>query len=289
MCSIGKLAELACLWEATIPKPGNVHPDASFVDMSYADFIASAAAIRPVFDRAQSEPLGTTIEDAIRATQEHVGKNTNLGIVLLLAPLAKLEKINVETATDRTELQQSIAKTLQKTTVDDAKRTYSAIRLAQPGGLGDAPSEDVKRQPNSTLLEAMSLATERDRIARQYAEAFRDVIETGLVCFSSAWRSYGDLAVAVQKCFLEFLAIFSDSLILRKCGAAIANEASRRANKILHHGWPQSTRSIDEWKKLDAWLREDGHTRNPGTSADLTAAVLFLALRGGIIPATIRL
>jgi triphosphoribosyl-dephospho-CoA synthase len=74
-----------------------------------------------------------------------------------------------------------------------------------------------------------------------------------------------------------------DSLIARKCGRAVAEEAARRARQVLQTEWQQS-RSWEALAALDAWLRADGRRRNPGTTADVLTASLFVALRQGAIP-----
>jgi triphosphoribosyl-dephospho-CoA synthase len=73
---------------------------------------------------------------------------------------------------------------------------------------------------------------------------------------------------------LVTLANRPDSLIARKRGEAVAVEASRRAAEVLAGG---------EIAGFDAWLRGDGHARNPGATADLVAAALFVALLDGTI------
>jgi triphosphoribosyl-dephospho-CoA synthase len=80
------------------------------------------------------------------------------------------------------------------------------------------------------------------------------------------------------------LAEYPDSLIARKCGSEIAAEASCRAAKALtlRHTFDMAYRS--ELAEFDAWLRADGHRRNPGTTADLVAATLFVAEIDGFRP-----
>src|SRR5438128_9084707 len=80
--------QLACIWEATARKPGNVHRFRDFADTTYLDFVHSAIAIAPVLGSATERCLGATVLEAIRATRSLTRTNTNLGIVLLLAPLA---------------------------------------------------------------------------------------------------------------------------------------------------------------------------------------------------------
>ena len=84
--SLGQLAQWACVAEVTAPKPGNVHLGASFADASWRDFVVSAIVIRPILDGANQLGVGATVFKSVKATRAAVGTNTNLGIVLLLAP-----------------------------------------------------------------------------------------------------------------------------------------------------------------------------------------------------------
>src|SRR5438552_2117088 len=87
-CTVrNRLIRTACLLEATARKAGNVHPRASFADLAYDDFVASADVAAPALSRAREIGVGRAVFAAIEATRNCVGKNTNLGIVLLLSPL----------------------------------------------------------------------------------------------------------------------------------------------------------------------------------------------------------
>src|SRR5674476_168938 len=135
---IAAAAQLACLLEASAPKPGNVSPGISFHDTRYEDFLASAAAIAPAFLDAGARPLGATILRAIEATRRWTTANTNLGIVLLLAPLARAAH-----SASPAPLRDRVRAVLASTTVADAESVYAASRLAHPGGLGDVPAQGV--------------------------------------------------------------------------------------------------------------------------------------------------
>src|SRR2546421_4731806 len=171
---VAAAAQLACLLEASAPKPGNVSPFASFRDATYEDFLASAAAIGPALLMAGERALGATIRAAVEATARWAPSNTNLGLVLLLAPLARAE-LRPGPGTLRARL----TGTLADTTVADARDAYVAIRSAAPGGLGRASEQDVAGTPTVTLREAIALARDRDAIAREYASDFETTFEIG--------------------------------------------------------------------------------------------------------------
>jgi triphosphoribosyl-dephospho-CoA synthase len=264
-------ADLACRWEAAAHKAGNVYPGRDFADVTFADFVRSAEAAAPEIGRAADRPLGETILAAVRATRAVVRTNTNLGIVLLLAPLAK--------ASEEVELRAGVREVLANTTVEDAARVYEAIRVAAPGGLGTAREQDVRAAPTLPLRDVMALAADRDLIARQYANAFANVFDLGVPALVDGFRRFGRVEPAVRHTQLVWLAHHPDSLILRKLGPAVAAEASRRARAVLDRGSVGTPEGRAAYGELDDWLRADGHARNPGTTADLLAACLFVALR----------
>ena len=262
----------ACELEVLSPKPGNVCPGQDFEDASADDFLKSAAAIAPVL--ASSQPtLGLSILKAVQATRNVVSHNTNLGIILLIAPLARVPE-------DRS-LIGDISDVLAGTTVEDSRLVYEAIRLASPGGLGNAESQDVSDLPTETLAACMQLAADRDLIARQYVTGFRDVLTTGVDLLKDAQQNVACPKTQVTTLALRLLSMFPDSLIQRRCGEAEAITVQGKAQEIIDAGWPDSTAGQSLYARFDHYLREDGHHRNPGTTADMVAAILFAAQREG--------
>lgn len=279
--SLGQCAALACLLEATAPKPGNVHRGADFEDMTYGDLLAGGLAIAPVIDTAGCRPVGQTVLHAVRATQHLVGKNTHLGTILLLAPLAAVPRPQ--------PLREGVRRVLAALQPDDARAVYEAIRAAHPGGLGAAPQHDVWGPPPEDLLHAMRLAAPRDLVARQYAEDFAQVLDVVVPELLRALRAGWPLLEGIVYAFLRMLSMFPDSLIARKCGLPIAQRASDQAAAVLAAGEPGSEPYARRLADLDFWLRSDGHRRNPGTTADLIAAGLFAVLRDGLLPLPLKL
>jgi len=265
----------ACVFEASARKAGNVHPEASFDDLTFRDFVLSAAEASTSLVDSRKKRLGESILQAIRATREVVPSNTNLGIVLLLAPLSKVK---------HDDLRVGPGEMLSKTTIKDSEHVFEAIRIASPGGLGEAKEQDVRDTPTLPLREIMALAADRDLIARQYANGFQDVFELGVPALLDGWNRFGDMEPAIQHCQLVWLANHPDSLIVRKRGIEVAQEASRQAAAILELGSVGTPAGLEAYAEFDRWLRADGHARNPGTTADLIAACLFVAFRERTIP-----
>jgi len=268
-------AQLACLIEASAPKPGNVSPGRPFADLSYEEFLASAAAIGGPLAGAGMRPLGATVRLAVEATARWTRSNSNLGIVLLLAPLARAALMEQRDA----DLRRTLQRVLEATTVDDARDVYAAIRRAAPGGLGRVDVEDVAEEPSRTLLDVMRLAAGRDDVAREYATVFDRTFLTGAPAIDRARRDGLSWDDAVVETFLTLLAAAPDTHIVRRAGAAMAAEVSEQARAVLSAGGARSAsgrRAIDD---MDRGLRARGI--NPGTTADLIGAAVFIALLGG--------
>jgi triphosphoribosyl-dephospho-CoA synthase len=265
--------ELACYWEATAPKVGNVHPGATFSDCSYEDFCQAARCVAPILagDGTTGEAMasvGERILGSIEATRKVTSANVNLGIVLLIAPLA--------VARDRGD----VGRVLSTIDSQQAAMVYRAIALAAPGGVKPAEVDskwDVTSSPESIdLIAAMRMARQRDRIALQYADDFLDFFENVVPLMASELAMKHQPDEAILRGQLKMLAQRPDSLIARKCGAEIAEEAQRQAVECFDdHG----NLCPPEVASLDHWLRSDGNRRNPGTTADLIAAAVYWLIR----------
>lgn len=272
---VAAAGQLACLLEVSAPKPGNVSPERHFHDTRYEDFLASAVAIGPALAGAGENPLGATIHSAVEATLRWTRSNTNLGIVLLLAPLARAA------LQDGVSLRERLRNVLAETTVTDAGEVYAAIRRARPGGLGEVKAEDVAEAPTVSLRDAMALAAERDTIAREYVTDFALTFEAGVPAVLAARReglAWTDTAV---EAFLALLDAAPDTHIARKLGITEAADISRWAREILRVGGTRSSEGRQALRKLDTKLRDQHNRWNPGTTADLTCAALFVVILEG--------
>ncbi len=271
--SLGHLATLACWIEATAPKAGNVHPSASFHNMTYRDFYESALAIGKVFDCAEFRTIGQLILESRLATMKVTEVNTNLGTTLLFGPIARAMVRSRSVSELDTENLRAALRELQPM---DAEQIYQAIRLANPGGLGQVPKLDIRDDAPADVMEAMSHAASRDWIAAEYVEVFPKTL--ALAEHFENDRSLGASwfqTVCRRQCWA--LAHWGDSLIIRRNG----RELDRQVRTLAMEAWsalPDEVRFEAAYRKLDAFLREDGHQRNPGTTADLLAGGLFIAL-----------
>jgi triphosphoribosyl-dephospho-CoA synthase len=297
---VGAAAQLACLLEVSAAKPGNVSPGRHFEDVRYEDFVASAVAIGRPMSLAASRPVGETILDAIQATSRWTNANTNLGIVLLVAPLARAAlqlRASFEPASSQLRagselapswlragseltdgLRSAVGDVIARTTVDDASQVYAAIRLASPGGLGTADDENVAGEPTRTLSEVMKLAADRDGIAREYATSFEVTFTVGCPALRAARRDGLDWEAAVVETYLTLLATAPDTHIRRRAGAELAAEVQRFARDAIGAGGVRSAEGRKAINQMDTAMRGPRNLANPGTTADITAASIFALL-----------
>ncbi|MFH6783960.1 MULTISPECIES: triphosphoribosyl-dephospho-CoA synthase [Methylobacterium] len=268
--AIEKAYLAACRAELAAIKPGNVHVHAAGHRMSVADFEASAELSAPWIAAAGAR-VGARVEAAVAATRAGIGQNTNLGIVLLCAPLA--------VAAERPgPLRAALASVLAGLDEADAAGVFAGIRLADPGGLGRAERHDVTAQaPPPPLLAAMAEAAGRDRIARAYVTGFEDLFGTGLPALAAARAAGLSEPWTTTAVHLAFLTGFPDSHLSRKFGPGIA-EAVRAQAEAAFRGLVPGEGARAALMAHDAALKAAGF--NPGTSADLTVATLFLDALG---------
>jgi triphosphoribosyl-dephospho-CoA synthase len=258
----------ACRDELEAPKPGNVHAFASGHRMTTAQFIDSAAAAAGPLC-ASGARVGARIRSAVEATLKAVGVNTNLGIVLLCAPLAAAAEL------EEPELRRALIRVLDDLDLRDADEAFAAIVQASPAGLGRVERHDVFAPAQVTLRQAMADAAGRDRVARQYATAFADVFDLGMALHAAAATRWSDPKWATLAVYLGFLSRFPDSHVVRKHGAGVAEDVRRTAMKFdtLLRSAQEPADLLGELLVWDAALKK--RSVNPGTSADLTVATLF--------------
>lgn len=261
----------ACTLDVEACKPGNVSRESPGHGMEAEDFLISAAVAAPCLTDA-GLGVGERVYRAIEATRQAVACNTNLGIVLLAAPL-------IHAAQHRQPgepLARRLQSTLARLSLEDAEWVYGAIRLAAPAGLGTVQSNDVHAPPAVTLLAAMHDAAHRDRIARQYASCYADIFQTGLPALRRGRSIWGNDARAGVLVYLNFLAEFVDSHVLRKYGLSTAEQVQHMARTCL-----QEVSALQDWPAVQAHLTALDNTLkaaaiNPGTSADLTVTTWLM-------------
>jgi len=262
--------QYACEVELQAFKPGNVSVYADGHDMTVEDFRVSAEqSAAPISNINYS--LGERIYYAVKATRDAVGCNTNLGIILLSAPLL----MAAQKAQTADELRVQLAEILANTTVTDAEWVFRAIALAAPGGLGESKQQDVAQKPEVTLTQAMQIASEKDRIALQFTTNYKDVFDFLVLRYNLAFNRWGDAGWSAVAVFSAMLAKYPDSHIERKYGnlhtRMVMDTMALVDDKLSEAGKPEQL--VDYLKIIDTKFKLAGI--NPGTTADLTVVTVL--------------
>ncbi len=280
---LSEIYQQACEVELQAFKPGNISVYADGHDMTVADFRVSAeVSAAPLCNPDYS--LGEKIFYAVKATREAVACNTNLGIILLCAPLIHAVGF---TRPDLT-LRKALSQVLNTTTLEDAEWVFRAITLASPGGLGRSAEQDVSEKPSVNLAEAMRLASARDRIALQYITGYQDIFDFAVLIYYNAMSKWGRQDWAAVSVYAGLLGQFPDSHIERKYGnqysEMLAGKMSQLSDELSKAESPEHTLPL--LYSMDQELKSRGV--NPGTMADMTVATVLTVLLEDVIKLSLR-
>jgi len=307
---VAECLQLALLLEvSTYPKPGNVHRTADFQETKYEHFLASAVAVAPHFEHAAGRGIliatkkinldevgiGKMIKNAVNSVDvwQH-GGNTLLGSIILLSPIAVAAGMTLANGAgfSLAELRKNVKVVVESSTPADAVDVYNAILIAKPGGLGRAPKFDVT-DPSSkqrildnrvTLLEVFKIASGYDSIASEWVNNYPITFDMGYPYFTQQLKEAEDINAATVHTFLKILSEVPDTLIARKAGSSKARAVSAEAKRVLEMGGLKTPPGRRLLWSFDKKLRDPKHELNPGTTADITAAVLAISILGGYRP-----
>ena len=288
---IAKLAQIASVLEVSgWPKPGNVHRTRNYDDMVFQDFVISGVVIGDTMEEVANQAkeiddlsnaeLGKYILQAVNETNKWIETNTNLGIMMMCIPIAASAAIS----NGFDEIQENVGRLMDATTVEDAVNLYDAINVADAGGMGDQEEFDVMsekakdelRANNQTMYDVLKISAGWDRLANELTSKMPVCFEIGYPTFSDFWKTCDDVDVINKASVLTFMTILSqvpDTLISRKYGNEIAEAVSRKAEGILK--FKDEDSFVEKLLEFDDYLYENKY--NPGTTADLTAASIFLS------------
>jgi len=303
---IARCLELAILLEASAPKPGNVSVADNFEKTTYTHFLASAVAAAPSFETAAQRGISvskgkigladvgvgrlikTCIAD-INAWQG--GGNTLLGAVILLSPMAVAAGMT-STIEDLQNLRKNLKLIIESTTPRDAVNMYTAIEIANPGGLGKAPNLDIN-DPDSvnrilddkiSLYEVFRIAEKYDTICSEWVNNYPITFDLAYPKLANKLQNKDDPNNATVQTFLEVLAKVPDTFIARKTGIEKSKEVSLKAKQILNLGGTETPLGKKSLNEFDRELRKSSNLLNPGTTADIIAAALALCVLNGYRP-----
>jgi len=306
---VSRCLELAILLEvSTYPKPGNVHRTADFLETRYEHFLASAVAVAPHFKHAAERGIevsegkfgpahvgiGKVIQEAVKSMSlwQH-GGNTLLGSIILLSPVAVAagmvlakEKFSIA------KLRENVRVVVESSTPMDAIDVYDAILIVKPSGLGKAPKLDVTDPASKqkilddqvTLFEVFKIASGYDSIASEWVNNYPVTFDLGYPYFIQQLEETKDINTATVHTFLKILSEVPDTFIARKVGLAKAKEISAGARQVLEKGGLATKSGRNLLLGFDKKLRDPAHELSPGTTADITGAVLAISILGGYRP-----
>lgn len=310
---ISAAAQLAMILEVSgYPKPGNVHRLQNFEDVRFEHFLASAIAMGATLKEAAARGImagrdkilisevgvGRYIDRCIQDSNEwHHGGNTWLGAVMLLVPLAVGAGLSgaKQGAIKLKPLQLAVRRVIKATTMKDTVQLYRAIRRAEAGGLvkvEDSPAPDIN-SPNYVVeikagklspYDVMKICSRWDTICREWATGLKITFEIGYPALMRFYNKTHDINVATVHTFLTILAATPDTLVARKQGMKKARRISANAKDVLAKGGlltEEGRRAVEE---MDLNLKTHKNRLNPGTTADLTASSLMVAVLCGLRP-----
>jgi len=288
--NIAQALQIACLLEAAAKKPGNISPGNSFDDLNYNHFLFSAAAIFPAFLNIEGKSVGEMVYQGIKETHSLINTNTNLGILLLTAPLAsayvKLRNKNDQAifthqVLELEKLREELHLVLNNLDKKDAEFVYQAINFSKAGNLDKVKKGDINEKADLSLYDAMKLAEDRDNIAFEYVNDYSIIFDFAYPKFIKNMNEINTINDLIIKTFLEILAEYPDTLIARKYNLKTAEKISYKTKKLLRELENFDIESKKAKKLLaefDQYLRFEKRKFNPGTTADFITAVIFLVI-----------
>ncbi|HME51451.1 MAG TPA: triphosphoribosyl-dephospho-CoA synthase [Candidatus Lokiarchaeia archaeon] len=302
-CTLAELLEISAS-----PKPGNVHrfSKAEQHGKSYEQFLSAIIATAPCYVTIAEEAcnlakdgedikehlhLGPTIKAACESmiAAQSAG-NLLLGHILLLVPLVASASIfatsEQETAVDFRSIVRDVT---SSGNTDDVIELYEGIRTCNPGGLGKVDKLDVMapdfdeelRASNATFQDAFAINKDTDSISHEWTSGFDITIDENFPRLQALVSDGMTINDATIQLYLEVLSRHPDSLVTRKNGIATSNRVSEQAREVLDAGGMADVKGRKVVAAFDMELANAGGKLNPGTTADLTAAALFLLLATG--------
>jgi len=272
-------AQLALLLEvASTPKPGNVDRERDHEDLRFDHFLAGAVGARDGL-AAMADPavgVGEAFERAVAGMSQQQGGNTQFGALLNLAPLVRAGADG-----DRALTPGGVAAVVEGTGVDDAAGFYRAFEHVDvavrdpPEGLAPldvrrgADAVETVRERDLSLADVMELSADRDGVAREWVEGHERTVRAA----DAIRERDGPITDRAAAVYLELLSREPDTFVVDTHGHEVAHSVMTRAQEA-REGGPELVEAFAE-----ALVAEGV---NPGTTADIVAGALFVALERGV-------
>jgi len=281
---VARSAQLALLLEVSAyPKPGNVDRTHDFIDTSYEQFLASSVAVYPVLREAamrKGRGVGKLIRKGVEESVKwQHGGNTHFGALLLLIPLAMAAGASDSCATP--VLKYRASEIMQNTDVEDAIELYRAFPMAKVKVRRDVAELDVMneasleeiRNKQLSLFDILTISAPYDLISRELVGGFEKTFRYAALI--ADFIRDKPLNEAITHAYLNLLAEEEDTFVKMKFGAEKSRYVKERAKGIVDRGYRR-----EELEEFDHELIIAGI--NPGSSADLIVAALFIAILQGL-------
>ena len=299
---IARCAQLAmCLEVSASPKPGNIDRHNDYEDTRYEHFLASATGIYPVIEEASSETdgVGKFIRNAVtESVMWQRGGNTHFGAFLLLVPLSMAagEILQEDEPFTIQQLVESAYRIVKNTGTTDSVDFYSCFETAgvkvNPADEFDLQNKaaiDELNERDMSLYKLMDIARGYDLIANEWVTGFKrcaacaEIIIDGMNNDLYPSKVKTDINDITVYAFMKTLAENEDTFISTKYDDITAACVSGQAKAIIEEMYKshQDFETILPLiEKLDKELLEK--KINPGSTADIIIAGLFIALLSGV-------
>ncbi|QEE15424.1 triphosphoribosyl-dephospho-CoA synthase [Promethearchaeum syntrophicum] len=301
MTNVINIMDEASFLEFSTDKPGNIGPSQKLKGISFESFKnvsneIKKANLRYFKNKSNKKSIGEFIYNAVKSMMEiSPHENLLLGHILLYSPLVFASKRIVDCPLESKirkwdKFWDETEEIINSASVSDGIWLTRAIKLSKAGGLKNPGGKPLKslynlldpeieqkiRRRNKTLKDLFSESAEFDLIARQYRDNFnfcRNLIKNWVIPELDNFESKSERIIAI---FLKILSLEPDSLIYRKNNLTTALKIQKKAQKIQKHKMKQTRIGNILISKLNNYLNSKNGKLNPGTTADLTAVVIFI-------------
>lgn len=262
----------ACVADVRLLGPGKAPVRRTDKHVSNADYQASAQAAGPALS-GYHRRVGDRVLAAVQATRCAVNKDTNLGILLLAAPLVHALLVDVDGIT----LRERLTHVLANLDCEDANLVWRAVCLADPEGAPEHPMSLACHAAGLTLRQVMEAQAVNNRIAYQYAHDYTDIFAFSLPRLRQARARWQRSEWPLAMVYLGLMARFPDSDVVRSHGMDTAMTLCERVGPLSETLWNSPHPAAHRTALYAFYAELERANIRPRTSADLAVATLLAA------------